>query len=114
MPLNLVVITDGEAQDESLLYRAIEEHITKIVRGDYQAHQFDVEFLQVGGVEEATLHLEKLEKEVSRHHHSFQRDVVGVTPINRQSRMAPDRTLGIVLSGIDARMIGMRHHGIYV
>jgi len=59
---------------------AIEEHITKIVHRGYQAHQFGVEFLQVGDDEEATLHLEKLEKEVSRHHHSFQRDVVGVLP----------------------------------
>jgi hypothetical protein len=115
MPLNLVVITDGEAQDESLLHWAIEEHVTKIVHRGFQAHQFGVEFLQVGDDEEATRHLEKLEEEVSRHHHSFQRDVVGVTPTNRQSAMDPDRLLGIILSGIDARMNGyMRHRGINV
>jgi len=115
MPLSLVVITDGEAQDESLLHWAIEEHVTKVVHRGFQAHQFGVEFLQVGDDEEATRHLEKLEEEVSRHHHSFQRDVVGVSPINRQSSMNPDQLLGIILSGIDARMNGyMRHRGVNV
>jgi hypothetical protein len=115
MPLNLVVITDGEAQDELLLHWTIEHHVTKIVHRGFQAHQFGVEFLQVGDDEEATRHLEKLEEEVSRHHHSLQRDVVGVTPTNRQSAMSPDKLLGIILSGIDARMNGyMRHTGINV
>lgn len=115
MPLNLIVITDGEAQDESLLHKAIEHHVTKIVHRGFQAHQFGMEFLQVGDDEEATQHLEKLEEEVSRHHHAFQRDVVGVTPMSRQTSMNPDQLLGIVLSGIDARMNGyMRHRGINV
>jgi hypothetical protein len=112
MPLNLVVITDGEAQDEELLHWAIEEHVTKIVHRGFQPHQFGVEFLQVGDDDEATRHLEKLEEEVSRHHHSFNRDVVGVTPTSRQMSMSPDQLLGIILSGIDARMNGyLRHRG---
>ena len=115
IPLNLVVITDGEAQDESTLHRAIEEHVTKIVHHGFKTHQFGIEFLQVGDDEEATRHLLKLEEEVSRHHHAFQRDVVGVTPTNRQLMMNPDQLLGIILSGIDARMNGyMRHRRINV
>ncbi|KAE8445985.1 hypothetical protein EG329_012624 [Mollisiaceae sp. DMI_Dod_QoI] len=115
LPLNLIVVTDGEAQDEPLLHRAIEEHVTKIVHRGFRAHQFGVEFLQVGDDEDATRHLEKLEEEVSRHHHAFQRDVVGVTPTTRQSAMTADKLLGIVLSGVDARMNGyMRHTGINV
>jgi hypothetical protein len=114
-PLNLVVITDGEAQDESLLHWAIEQHVAKVVHRGFVAHQFGVEFLQVGDDDEATRHLEKLEEEVSRHHHAFQRDVVGVTPTSRQGQMGPERLLGIVLSGIDARMNGyMRHHGVNI
>jgi hypothetical protein len=114
-PLNLIVITDGEAQDESLLHWAIEQHVSKIVHRGFVAHQFCIEFLQVGDDEEATAHLEKLEEEVSRHHHAFQRDVVGVTPTNRQGQMTAERLLGIVLSGVDARMNGyMRHRGINV
>ena len=106
MPLNLVVATDGEAQDESTLHWAIKEHVTKTVRKGFQAHQLGVEFLQVGDGEEATLHLERLEEDVSRHHHSLQRDVVGVTPTTRQTNMTSDKLLGITLSGIDARMNG--------
>lgn len=114
-PLNLIVVTDGEAQDEGLLHRAIEEHVTKIVHRGFQAHQFGVEFLQVGDDWEATKHLERLEEQVSRHHHAFQRDVVGVTPASRQRSMTPDKLLGIVVSGIDARMNGyMRHRGVDV
>ena len=115
MPLNLVVITDGEAQDESTLHWAIEEHVTKIVHRGFKTHQFGIEFLQVGDDEEATRHLLKLEEEVSRHHHALQRDVVGVTPTNQQLMMNPDQLLGIILSGIDARMNGyMRHRRINV
>jgi hypothetical protein len=115
MPLNLVVITDGEAQDERLLHWAIEEHVTKIVQRGFQPHQFGVEFLQVGDDEDATRHLETLEEEVSRHHHSFNRDVVGVTPTNRQMSMGPDQLLSIILGGIDARMNGyLRHRGTNV
>jgi hypothetical protein len=106
MPLNLRVFTDGEANDEEVLHGAIEEHVTKIVQRGYPAHQFGVEFVQVGDDETATRHLEKLEEEVSRHHHKFQRDVVGVTPTTRMSTMNSERLLAIALSGIDARING--------
>jgi hypothetical protein len=115
LPLNLVVITDGEAQDEEILHWAIEEHVTKIVHRGFPEHQFGIEFLQVGDDWGATEHLERLEEEVSRHHMRFQRDVVGVTPATRQRTITPDKLLGIILSGIDARMNGyMRQRGIDV
>lgn len=115
LPLNLVVITDGEAQDEEILHWAIEEHVTKIVHRGFPEHQFGIEFLQVGDDFEATEHLQRLEEEVSRHHMRFQRDVVGVTPATRQRTITPDKLLGIILSGIDARMNGyMRQRGIDV
>ena len=115
MPLNLIVLTDGEAQDETLLHHAIEEHVTKIVHRGFPAHQFGVEFLQVGDDERATRHLEKLEEEVSRHHRRFQRDVVGVTPTARQSRLDAASLMGICVGGIDARMNNyMRRKGVNV
>jgi len=115
MPLNLIVITDGEAQDEELLHKAIEHHVTELVHRGFPAHQFGIEFVQVGDCEFATKHLEKLEKEVSRHHHRFQRDVVGVTPANRISSMDPEGMLAIAVSGVDARMNGyMRARGVNV
>ena len=115
LPLNLIVITDGEAQDEHILHWTIEHHVTKVVHRGYPAHQFGIEFVQVGDCEYATRHLEKLEEEVSRHHLRFQRDVVGVTPATRISRMDGEKLLGIAVSGIDARMNGyMRSRGYNV
>ena len=115
LPLNLIVITDGEAQDEHILHWTIEHHVTKIVHRGFPAHQFGIEFVQVGDCEYATRHLEKLEEEVSRHHVRFQRDVVGVTPTTRISRMDGEKLLGIAVSGIDARMNGyMRTRGFNV
>lgn len=113
LPLNLIIITDGEANDEELLHQAIEHHVTEIVHRGFPAHQFGVEFVQVGDCKHAARHLEKLEKEVSRHHHKFQRDVVGVTPIHRQTRMDAQELLAIAVSGIDARLNGyMRDRGV--
>ena len=115
MPLNLIVITDGEANDEEILHMSIEEHVTKIVHRGFPAHQFGIEFVQVGDCQYATRHLEKLEEEVSRHHHRFQRDVVGVTPATRISDMNPEKMLAISVSGIDARLNGyMRSKGLNV
>jgi hypothetical protein len=114
-PLNLIVITDGEAQDEDILHKSIEHHVTELVHRGFPAHQFGIEFVQVGDCEHATRHLEKLEKEVSRHHHRFQRDVVGVTPASRINSMDPEAMLAIAVSGIDARMNGyMRSRGVNV
>ena len=115
MPLNLIVITDGEANDEEILHMSVEEHVTKIVHRGFPAHQFGIEFVQVGDCQYATRHLEKLEEEVSRHHHRFQRDVVGVTPATRISDMNPEKMLAISVSGIDARLNGyMRSKGLNV
>lgn len=115
LPLNLIVITDGEAQDESVLHWTIEHHVSKIVHRGFPAHQFGIEFVQVGDCMYATRHLEKLEEEVSRHHHRFQRDVVGVTPTTRIAYMDAEKLLGIAVSGIDARMNGyMRARGTNV
>jgi hypothetical protein len=115
LPLNLIVITDGEANDEHILHWTIEHHVTKIVHRGFPAHQFGIEFVQVGDCEYATRHLEKLEEEVSRHHLRFQRDVVGVTPSTRIGRMDGEKLLGIAVSGIDAKMNGyMRIRGINV
>ena len=119
MPLNLLVITDGEATDEDTLYWAIKEHLTRLMERGYPAHQLGIEFVQVGDSESATKSLVKLEEEVSRHHASFHRDIVGITPATKISEMNldlnSDLLLAISVSGIDARMNGvMRSKGINV
>jgi hypothetical protein len=115
MPLNLLVITDGEATDEDTLYWSIKEHLTRLMERGYPAHQLGIEFVQVGDSESATKSLVKLEEEVSRHHACFQRDIVGITPATRIDEMNSDLLLAISVSGIDARMNGvMRERGINV
>ncbi|KAK9762057.1 hypothetical protein K7432_012555 [Basidiobolus ranarum] len=114
-PLNLIVFTDGEASDEPKLHAVIEEHVTRIIQRGYVAHQLGIEFVQVGDDWEATAHLQRLEEEVSRHHLSFQRDIIGVTPTPNISKMDSEIAVQILLSGIDARMNGyMRQRRINV
>jgi len=107
-PLNLVVITDGKASDERILFAALEEHVTRIVRRGHPAHQMGIEFLQVGDCRWATAHLYEIAEEVSRHHMSLNRDVVGVTPVGymQQQRMSGATLMQVILSGIDARVNG--------
>jgi len=107
-PLNLVVITDGKASDERILFAALEEHVTRIVRRGHPAHQMGIEFLQVGNCQWATAHLYEIEEEVSRHHMSLNRDVVRVTPVGymQQQRMNGATLMQVILSGIDARVNG--------
>ena len=106
MPLNLLVITDGEANDESVLHWTIQQHLKKSVRSGYPPHQLGIEFVQVGDDQSATNHLVELEEKVSIHHLNFGRDVIGVTPVSRINYMNPDVLLAILVSGIDARLNG--------
>lgn len=115
MPVNLIVFTDGEAQDEETLHWSIEEHVSKIMHRGFPAHQLGIEFVQVGDCQWAMRHLQKLENEVTRHHRKYQRDIVGVTEAGRASRMNADVLLAIALSGVDARMNGyMRQRAINI
>lgn len=115
VPLNLIVITDGEATDEDTLYWTIKEHPSRLMERGYPPHQVGIEFVQVGDSESATKSLVKLEEEVTRHHTSFQWDIVSVTPMNKISEITPDLLLAVSVSGIDARMNKfMRSRGINV
>ncbi|DBA70091.1 TPA: hypothetical protein ACH3X2_012254 [Trebouxia sp. C0005] len=107
-PLNLVVITDGKAGDEGILFASLEEHVTRIVQRGHPAHQMGIEFLQVGDCRWATAHLYEIEEVVSQHHKSLNRDVVGVTPVGymQQHRMNGATLMQVILSGIDARVNG--------
>lgn len=53
LPLNLIVITNGEANDEHILHWAIEYHFTKIVHRGFPAHQSGIKLVQVGDCEYA-------------------------------------------------------------
>ncbi|KAJ3075019.1 hypothetical protein HDU98_009463 [Podochytrium sp. JEL0797] len=105
-PLNLVVFTDGESQDEEVLKHSIESHVHHVMNRGYVAHQLGIEFVQVGDDAEATRHLREIEEEVSWHHMNYGRDIVGVTPfLGNQGRMLDSELLtNVILSGIDARV----------
>lgn len=107
-PLNLVVITDGKANDERVLFDTLEEHVGRIVQRGHPAHQMGIEFLQVGDCQWATAHLYEIEEAVSRHHQDVNRDVVGVTPVTymQQQRMSARTLMQVINSGIDARVNG--------
>lgn len=114
MPLNLLIITDGEPNDPNLLESTIDEHITKIIHKGYPSHQFGLEFVQVGDSETATRALMHIEEWATRER-SSDRDFVGVTPIDRVKTMTPELLLAILISGIDARVNGyMRDRGVNV
>ena len=114
-PLNLVVITDGKAGDERILFAALEEHVSSITQRGHPPHQMGIEFLQVGDDQWATTHLWEIKERVSRHHQSFNRDVVGVTPVNRTQGIDAAALMSVINSGIDARVSGyLRQRGLNV
>jgi hypothetical protein len=53
LPLNLIIITDGEANGEHILDWTIEHNFTKIVHRGFPAHQSGIELVQVGDYEYA-------------------------------------------------------------
>ena len=100
-PLNLLIITYGEANGEETLRWTVEEHLTNLINRGYPAHQLGIEFVQVSDCMNASRQLVKLEVQVNRH---FKRDILGVTAIAQISNINPDLLLGIATSGIHARI----------
>ena len=90
LPLNLLILTDGKANDEEILRWTVEEHLTKIINRGYPAHQLGIEFVQVGNCMNTTRELVKLKLKVNRH---FKRNIVGVTPTAQISNINPDLLL---------------------
>jgi hypothetical protein len=101
IPLNLLIITDGEANDKETLQWTFHEHLTNLTNHHYPAHQLGIEFMQVGDCMKATRQIVKLLKKVNRH---CKRDIVGVTTTTRMSNINPDLLLASAASGIDARI----------
>lgn len=105
IPLNFLILTDGEANDEETLHWTLEEHLTKLINRGYPAHQLGIEFVQLGDCKNATRQLDKLKLEVNR---CFKRDIIGVTPTAEIDNIDPDRLLTILANGIYARVNGYR------
>jgi hypothetical protein len=103
IPLNLLIFTDGEANDMGTLNWTIKKHLTNLKKGGYPANQLGIEFVQLGDCKNANRELVKLEVKVNRH---FKRDIVDVTPTAQIRNINPDLLLAITASGVDARING--------
>ena len=100
-PLNLLIITYGEANGEETLRWTVEEHLTNLINRGYPAHQLGIEFVQVSDCMNATGQLVELVVQVNRH---FKRDILGVTATAQISNINSDLLLSIATSGIHARI----------
>lgn len=86
-PLNLVVVTDGKFDDEHVLLKALEEHVSDSVQRGQPAHQMRIEILQTGDCERATEYFAQLRQHVCQHGVLPGRDVVGVTALSSLQRV---------------------------
>ncbi|KAJ3284683.1 hypothetical protein HDU79_007961 [Rhizoclosmatium sp. JEL0117] len=102
-PLNLVVFTDGDINDETLLCRTIANYVEKLARRGYAGHQIGIEFVQIGDDEEAAEALIELERVINGHHTKYSRHVVGITPAGR-IKLSPFNVLSVISSGIVKRV----------
>ncbi|KAI9351440.1 hypothetical protein BDR26DRAFT_851068 [Obelidium mucronatum] len=103
-PLNIVVFTDGDVNDEMLLWKTIGFNVDKLAKRGYVGHQVGIEFIQIGDDEQAAQSLLKLEAVVDGHQTKHERDVVGVTPSGRIRKMDGKHVLSVIADGIERRM----------
>ena len=81
-PLNVIVITDGEANDEHLIKSTIKHAVHELeVKGYHPSHQVGVHILQVGDDHGARRFLEKLDD-----HFKDDEDIVKLTPHDPNDR----------------------------
>lgn len=79
--MNLIVITDGEADDPDTLAYALAGFSDRLEEGRFPLNQLGVQFIQIGNDREATKFLKYLDDEL-RSNSSRRRDiVVGVSPL---------------------------------
>ncbi|KAI8611062.1 hypothetical protein BC830DRAFT_690821 [Chytriomyces sp. MP71] len=104
--LNVVVLTDGNANDFDLLQYTISHHVEMLTQRGCVLHQLGVEFVQVGDDEVATAQLDLLEEAVDAHRRNHARDVVGVTTARTIQCMDAEYATKLILAGIDARVHG--------
>lgn len=100
-PLNLLIFTDGEANDEETLNWTVIEHLTELAHHGYPAYQLGIEFVQIGNCINATHQLVHLEARVNRR---FKYDYVGITSTTHINYANPDLLLADVVRRIIARI----------
>lgn len=105
-PLNLLVVTDDEIADRTLLNRTVKGHLKSLMEHGHPVHQLGIEFIQVGDCKHVTPPLVELLFEVGFHHCPYGRDFIDVTLISKIGHDYLNELWATLVGGIDARMHG--------
>jgi len=100
-PLNLIVITDGEADDPDTLAYALAGFSDRLEEGRFPLNQLGVQFIQIGNDREATKFLKSLDDEL-KSNSSRRRDIVDTTPY--QGSVTTEFLIKALLGGINKRI----------
>jgi len=100
-PLNLIVITDGEADDPDTLAYALAGFSDRLEEGRFPLNQLGVQFIQIGNDREATKFLQYLDDEL-KSNSSRRRDIVDTTPY--QGSVTTEFLIKALLGGINKRI----------
>ncbi|MBW0466667.1 hypothetical protein O181_006382 [Austropuccinia psidii MF-1] len=100
-PLNLIIITDGEADDPDTLAYALAGFAERLDEGRFPLNQLGVQFIQIGKDKDATRALKALDDEL-KSFASVKRDLVDTTPY--QGRVTTDFVIKACLGGINKRI----------
>lgn len=101
-PLNIIMITDGEAGDDP--ETVIVSAANKLDQLDAEPWQVGIQFFQVGKAEEAKADLERLDDDLSKEHDC--RDMVDTVPWSGQDGhlLSADGILKVVLGSVNKRL----------
>lgn len=100
-PLNLIVITDGEADDPDTLAYALAGFAERLDQSRFPLTQLGVQFIQIGNDPTATRFLRSLDDDL-RSNTNSKRDIVDTTPY--QGRVTTDFLVKALLGGINKRI----------
>ncbi|KAA1073698.1 hypothetical protein PGT21_022947 [Puccinia graminis f. sp. tritici] len=106
-PLNLIVITDGEADDPDTLAYALAGFSDRLELGRFPLNQLGVQFIQIGNDRNATKFLKSLDDEL-RSESSGRRDIVDTTPY--QGSVTTKFLIKALLGGINKRIDHQSSH----
>ncbi|KNE89696.1 hypothetical protein, variant [Puccinia striiformis f. sp. tritici PST-78] len=97
-PLNLIVITDGEADDPDTLAYALAGFSDRLEDAKFPLNQLGVQFIQIGNDSGATKFLQSLDDELRANSHR-RRDIVDTTPY--QGAITTQFLIKALLGGIN-------------
>lgn len=100
-PVNLIVITDGAADDPDTLAYALAGFAERLDMGRFPLTQVGVQFIQIGRDRAATKALKELDDELKTTY-GIKRDIVDTTPY--KGRLTSDFIMKAVLGGINKRI----------